>query len=90
MGEIDLILTDKDQLVFVEVRYRKSSFYGSGAETVTWHKQQKLIRTALYYLQGTKKSLDEISCRFDVVEVSPHPEGKLDITWIKDAFHVSA
>ena len=35
-GEIDLIMSDKEGLVFVEVRFRKNTLFGTGAETVDW------------------------------------------------------
>ena len=38
-GEIDLIMQDGEQLVFVEVRYRASNRYGSAAESITSAKQ---------------------------------------------------
>ncbi len=51
VGEIDLIMTDHDQLVFVEVRYRKDNQYGGALASVTVQKQQKLIKAAQIYLQ---------------------------------------
>ena len=36
-GEIDLIMEDGETVVFVEVKYRKSSQHGSGADAVTFH-----------------------------------------------------
>ncbi|MFX7820786.1 YraN family protein, partial [Acinetobacter baumannii] len=50
-GEIDLIMQDDATLVFVEVRRRKNDRFGGAAASVTWHKQQKLIRAAQWYLQ---------------------------------------
>ena len=50
-GEIDLIMQEADSLVFVEVRYRRSNRFGSGAESVSYHKQARLIATAAHYLQ---------------------------------------
>ena len=51
LGEIDIIMRDKNYLVFVEVRYRNNSLFGCGAESVTLSKQTKLIKTAQFYLQ---------------------------------------
>ena len=63
-GEIDLIMKDGAQLVFVEVRYRTRLDFGSALESVTPAKQRKLIATAQYYLQ---RSGITPACRFDVV-----------------------
>ena len=51
LGEIDLIMWDKELIVFIEVRYRNTQRYGCGLESVTRGKQRKIIRTALQYLQ---------------------------------------
>lgn len=82
LGEIDLIMYDKDCLVFIEVRARASSAYGDAAQSVTRSKQQKLIRTATLYLQ-TKKLYDKQPSRFDVLSLDGVPPR---ITWIKNAF----
>jgi putative endonuclease len=82
-GEIDLIMQDNEVLVFVEVRYRADSRYGTPAETVNYHKQSRISRTAAVYLQSEKP--EHSSCRFDVVAVSPSAKG-LDMQWIQNAF----
>src|SRR5690606_33769552 len=65
-GEIDLIMWQDDVLVFVEVRYRQDSGHGSGAESITRAKQNKIRRTAESYLQqhfGNRPPF----CRIDVL-----------------------
>lgn len=66
-GEIDIIARDGDTLVFVEVKTRRSDRRGGPAEAVDRHKQIRLARIALSYLQAT----DGVGqrCRFDVVSV---------------------
>jgi len=83
LGEIDLIMQDRDTLAFIEVRYRRTSQYGSPADTVDIHKQRKLIRAAEYYLQITGIH-DTVPCRFDIVGMS-HPHS---IEWIQNAFQI--
>jgi putative endonuclease len=69
-GEIDLIFTDpQDTVVFVEVKWRSSSNYGMPQETVNYHKQHRLIKTALYYIKCSKTIHKNF--RFDIVAVSP-------------------
>ena len=87
-GEIDLIMLHQDCLVFIEVRYRKDINYGSGAETVDYNKQQKIIKTAQVFLQN-KKKYQQLNCRFDVVSVTLDNDN-LQADWLKDAFQVSA
>jgi len=50
-GEIDIIAQQKDCLVFVEVRTRTGSDFGTPEESVTAAKKEKLISLALSYLQ---------------------------------------
>lgn len=83
LGEIDIIARDKDTLVFVEVRSRKTTYFGLPSETITYPKQQKLIRTANLYL--SMKHLQKASCRFDVVEVIFEDDDP-KVTLIRDAF----
>lgn len=82
-GETDLIMRDGDCLVFVEVRYRASSSYGSPLETITPAKQRKLIRAARFYLLDKRLSCP---CRFDAVGVTGEPPERLHFEWIKSAF----
>jgi putative endonuclease len=78
-GEIDLIMRDGETLVFVEVRYRRSSRFGTPADSVDRRKQQRLAAAASHYLQGHPTLLP---CRFDVIAIS----GRDQIEWIKNAF----
>lgn len=85
-GEIDLIMQDGDTLVFVEVRYRSNSRYGTAAETVDRHKQRKLVTTALFYLQSNPE-LARLSGRFDVIAISGD-SGSPRIDWHPDAIQI--
>lgn len=66
-GEIDLIAKDGEYLVFVEVRCKRTDTYGTPAESVTTRKQRRIIATAQHYIDSF--GMDNIPCRFDVVEV---------------------
>ena len=81
-GELDLVMRDGDVLVFVEVRYRRTTEHGSGAETITARKQQRLRRAARHYLQ-THFGNREPDCRFDVISASGEP---VVFEWIRNAF----
>ena len=80
-GEIDLVMRADDTLVFVEVRFRAGTGYGSAAETVNRAKQRRLIRAATAYL-STRRVDPKLACRFDVIGVSSGD----NIEWIEDAF----
>lgn len=67
IGEIDIIAAHNAAIVFIEVKTRKNNRYGTPASAVTYHKQRKLIKTALYYLLATRS--EQAAIRFDVLEV---------------------
>lgn len=83
-GEIDLIMENKKELLFIEVRYRNNSQHGEAFETVNTQKQKKLIQTAEIYLQKHPKYRKH-HCRFDVISITG-PDENLHTDWIKDAF----
>ena len=83
-GEIDLIMMDNKDLVFIEVRYRKNDLFGGALQSIDTKKQQKIRRCAQSYLQNTV-SQQFLGCRFDVVAVSGHPPD-FSIDWVPAAF----
>jgi putative endonuclease len=83
-GEIDLIMREKTEIVFVEVRTRKNHGFATALESVDHYKQKKIIAAATYFL--AEKNWDEkVNCRFDVIGIS-YAHTKATIEWIKDAF----
>ena len=75
-GELDLIMRDGQALVFIEVRSRKNQHFGGAAASVGPVKQQRLWRTASFYLLKFPKPP---VCRFDLVAI----EGD-DLRWLKN------
>jgi putative endonuclease len=85
-GEIDIIAQDKDYLVFVEVRTRRGSSYGTPEESITAAKKEKLTSVAFAYLQTHRKSPP--LWRFDVVAIELDHEGQtLRIDLIQNAIN---
>ncbi len=66
LGEIDLIATDGEGLVFVEVRMRNGAAFGTALESITPNKKKRLIAAAKYYLMELGR---EPFCRFDVIAI---------------------
>ena len=85
-GEIDVIAWDGEYLVFCEVKTRRVAVgsQGTPAEAVHFGKQKQLTRLALAYL--AKHELDDVPCRFDVVEVVRRPPAPARFTLLRDAF----
>ena len=67
LGEIDLIFLDKNILVFVEVKTRWSSEYGSPEEAVTPRKLKSLLKTIDYFITRYPKSPKAL--RLDVIAI---------------------
>ncbi len=84
MGEIDIIAQDKDNLLFIEVRYRKSDDYGGAIASVNKKKQRRLILAASHYMQKYGIT-NKVACRFDVMAISGNLN-RLQFNWIKAAF----
>lgn len=87
-GEIDFIARDGEAIVFIEVKTRTSLRCGRPAEAVDRRKRARIVRTAALYLARLR--VDDIACRFDVVEVMEGPAGALSIRLIRNAFDVSS
>jgi putative endonuclease len=83
-GELDLVGWEGPILAFVEVKTRTSQAAGPPEEAVSPNKQKRVIKAAREYLQQLKRK--PMSCRFDVVSVSLHPQEGLQVRLIKDAF----
>ena len=66
-GEVDIVARQKDCLVFVEVRAKRSQEFGSPEESITPAKMEKLRRVSAHYRQTHEDILD--SWRIDVVAV---------------------
>jgi putative endonuclease len=79
-GEIDLIMTDGEALVFVEVRMRVNRRFGGAVASVTPAKQRRLCAAARHYL--LTRGEPDGPMRFDVVAL----EGGSTPHWIPNAF----
>jgi putative endonuclease len=84
-GELDLVMSDGEALVMVEVRYRRDRGFGGAAETVNARKQGKLLRAAQHFLQQDARYRRR-PLRFDVVAVTEDRNDQPQFEWIKDAF----
>ena len=70
-GEVDLVAQEGEELVFVEVRTRRSSAYGSPQESITPEKIERLQATAQDYLQNhtPEPGRSELQWRIDLVSI---------------------
>ena len=80
-GEIDIIATDGEYTVFIEVKTRSGDAFGTPAEAVDYRKRKKYARIAQAYI--AHEGIYDKAVRFDVIEIE---NGK--INHVKDAFSV--
>jgi len=85
LGEIDIIAREKETLVFVEVKTRRTKDFEGPAAAVNPRKQRQLSRVALTYLN--QKKLGDRPARFDVVAVELIPPAPR-IEVIRNAFEL--
>ncbi len=85
-GELDVIAKQKDTVVFAEVKLRREGGFASAAEAVTPQKQRRLRLAAEAWL--AENELDDVPCRFDVIEIYLEREGGKvkTIAQMEDAF----
>ncbi|MCH8338178.1 MAG: YraN family protein [Chloroflexi bacterium] len=72
-GELDLVAEQNGEIVFVEVKARRSQTFGSPEESITRAKREKLIQTAHAYLGSVKRQ--DSPWRIDVVAIDMEPDG---------------
>ncbi|MCJ7656735.1 MAG: YraN family protein [Candidatus Atribacteria bacterium] len=87
LGEIDIISEYKGNIIFVEVKTRRSDRFGYPEEAINFNKQRKIIKNALCYL--AKFNLWEKNCCFDVIliSISNHKDVKR-LKHIRNAFYL--
>ncbi len=87
-GEIDIIARRGDYLVFIEVRTKSNLDFGTPEESITQSKKEKLIASALTYI-NTHQNLPSL-WRIDVVAIEVNDKGKTErIELIQNAIEQS-
>jgi putative endonuclease len=84
-GEIDLIAKDREELVFIEVRFRSTPSHGRAAETISTQKQRRIVLASQRWLKDNQ-SYQNHYCRFDVIAIDSVIDSK-HTSWEKNAFH---
>ncbi|MDR1776028.1 MAG: YraN family protein [Actinomycetes bacterium] len=83
-GEADIVATEADTLVFVEVKTRRSVAAGTPVEAVTPKKQQRYLRLAQLYVR--RNNILDKNIRFDVISIHDHKNGRAELNLVKNAF----
>jgi putative endonuclease len=82
-GEIDLIMQDGDELVFVEVKYRSKSQYGSAIEFFHARKKRKFESAVMHYMQEKGFNPSIVPHRIDLVGIQGKGQRQQNIDWLK-------
>jgi len=83
LGEVDIIASEGNTVVFVEVKTRASERFGPPQSAIGPKKQKRMTAIALYYLKG--QGWLGRPARFDVAAVSLG-EGEEKVTLYRNAF----
>ncbi len=86
-GEIDLITTQNETIVFVEVKSRTQEAGTDADHTVRPDQRWRMAQAARYFLR--KAGAENRPCRFDVATVYFPPRGRPVIEHFVDAFRLS-
>lgn len=91
VGEIDLVASRPGLLVFIEVKTRRQTRFGTPAESVRRQKQVRITRAAeQFLLTAATASHEGFSCRFDVIAITFHADSRVHIEHLEDAFRPGA
>ncbi|MCL2072128.1 MAG: YraN family protein [Oscillospiraceae bacterium] len=89
VGEIDIIAVSGEEIAFVEVKTRKFNSMTEGADSVTYEKRRKIVKTAYAFLNDNPQFCN-INARFDVAQVvvttDEFPQ-LLQLDYFEDAFN---
>ena len=85
-GEIDLIAEESGVLVFIEVKARQGSRYGSPYDALTLNKRRQISKVALDYI--SRNGLADRPARFDVVAVTFAGGADPKIEVLRNAFEL--
>ncbi|MGI9330308.1 MAG: YraN family protein [Gammaproteobacteria bacterium] len=83
-GELDLVMSEGDELIIVEVRYRRRESPVSALVSIGSRKRARILRTAQHYLQFNTARREQ-PLRFDVVTVTG-PQQARRLQWLQGAF----
>jgi putative endonuclease len=83
-GELDIVCQKQGEIVFVEVKTRKSMCYGYPEESITYRKIQHLKKAAMIYLNELSNPFRGL--RFDVITILIDQQGREKLNHIENAF----
>ena len=87
-GELDLVMrSPQGEIIFVEVRYRRSASHGGALASIDWRKQRRIIHAAQHYLLTHR--LQQQPCRIDVLLIQGSQNQQTRLEWLRNAIEVA-
>lgn len=83
-GEIDLVMQDENELIFVEVKYRSQNQHGSAVEYFHASKRRKFESAVMHYMQENSLNPSVVAHRIDLVGIDNNKSKHADINWLKN------
>ena len=84
-GEIDIIARDKNSIVFLEIKTRTKESIEQAQCSITYSKQKKLTKTAMYFMKDYSNTTDFLEFRFDVIIIKKE-NNQIFMKHFKNAF----
>jgi putative endonuclease len=82
-GEIDIVATDDETWVFVEVRSRSTRLTENALASITPRKRTRMVASAQLYL--SEHNLDGVTWRIDVIAVAFQRNGQFTLDHVENA-----
>ncbi|MDU0354056.1 YraN family protein [Paraglaciecola aquimarina] len=81
-GEIDLIMRDGSELVFIEVKFRSNPTHGSAIEYFHPAKQRKFVSAVMFYMQEKNLNPSIVPHRIDLIGIDKNQQQQ-NVSWLK-------
>ena len=86
-GEIDIICSYKDIIIFLEIKSRYTNNYGLPIESVTYSKQKQIIKLSKSYIH--LKNLYNFNIRYDIISIIfSNKDNSYKLSHLCDAFRI--
>ncbi|MEX0945089.1 MAG: YraN family protein, partial [Balneolaceae bacterium] len=83
-AEVDIVATDRNYIVFVEVKMRSGTYFGQPEDFVTLSKEQNIKKAAEAWIYERK--METAVVRFDIISIVQKGNQAPQITHFEDAF----
>lgn len=83
-AEVDIVATDRNYIIFVEVKMRSNTYFGQPEEYVTPAKEKNIKKAAEAWIYERK--METALVRFDVISIVQKGKSSPQIKHFEDAF----